>query len=253
MKSKILILTSLIVLSNLLMAQTDTNVIYHDYNPDVILYGSYESTDSLSIDINQDSSLDFKFYYVNVSGGPYPYVKNMHDNCKYTLYSFINNYDSLNNPSINWLSGNIYWNSESFYDTIGIKIISGSDNYYGWIRTTYVNATPEEIIIDKYAFCKIPNYPFRLGQTEIITSIVSQESNDSTVVYVSDSGSGVVVQSSKTITNVSLTNIQGVVVSSQSYINSGNATISTAGFAHGSYIVQVKFSDGGVYTKQVVL
>ena len=245
MKKILLILTITSTLYLSLKAQTDTNLIFYDYNPDILLAND---TDKLSIDVNQDGILDYIFYCLNYSGGPDPYFRNLDTNCSFSAFTVDSN-DSLDMPSIIWHTGNWFW-----YDDIifGLKFMLGNNIYYGWIQATTIGS-PIRISVDKYAFCKIPNYPFQVGQTEIITSIASQESNDSTVVYVSDSGSGVVVQSSKTITNVSLTNIQGVVVSSQSYINSGNATISTAGFAHGTYIVQVKFSDGGVFTKQIGL
>ena len=228
-------------------AQLDSNIIYYDFNPDTLLI----PFETLSIDINQDSVNDLNFYFI------YPseiilQVTSLNTNCNYAFIS--NSYnDSLTNSMLTWHTGAYYWNWDWNIERLGIKYSSNTDTYYGWLHGIALAEYPPKLIVDKFAFCKIANYPFLWGQTEIITSIASQESNDSTVVYVSDSGSGVVVQSSKTITNVSLTNIQGVVVSSQSYINSGNATISTAGFAHGTYIVQVKFSDGGVYTKQVVL
>ena len=248
MKTKILKTAVIILFSLTVNAQqllNDTNVIFFNYNPDVLL----SEFDSLSIDINQDGIVDVIFHIKNTPPDLIAFI--LLKNNWQVSFMPPNSSDSLSTLVYWWSGDRAWWDSD--YDRLGIKITIGSDIYYGWIHANISTTYPTTITIDKYAFCKIANYEFLWGQTEIITSIASQESNDSTVVYVSDSGSGVVVQSSKTITNVSLTNIQGVVVSSQSYINSGNATISTAGFAHGTYIVQVKFSDGGVYTKQVVL
>ena len=106
--------------------------------------------------------------------------------------------------------------------------------------------------IDKFAFCKIPNYPFHKGQTTISTGIQNTNTPDSTAVYIGNSGN-VIIESGKLIKYITLTSATGIIVTSQNNINSYTANISTAGIAHGTYIVQVQFADLSTYTKQIVL
>jgi len=253
MKQKFLIVTIITIMTFSLKSQsfqtlTDTNVIFVDYNPDVILHYNYNQ-ESLSIDINNDSVLDFKFYFTPGSN-PGSYISDLNTNCKYTsVWDTVSN-DSLNNPAISWSSGANFWYSPT--DAIfGIKIISGSNNYYGWIHAV-LSFVPWIMTIDKYAFCKIPNYPFHKGQTTLITNIPNIITPDSTYVYLG-SGNSIVVQSGKIINSVTLTSTTGIVVASQNNINSYSTNISTAGIAHGTYIVQVQFTDLSNYTKQIVL
>ena len=61
-----LILTTFSLKSQMMQTLNDTDIIFYDYYPDVLLYGSTQTNqhDSLRIDINQDGTPDFKFYYV---------------------------------------------------------------------------------------------------------------------------------------------------------------------------------------------
>ena len=252
MKTKILILSILTVLSFSLMSQTlnDTNIIFVDFDPDIVLIGNINVRDSLRIDINQDGILDFKFYYQPYSGGLYPYVGSMNNNCRYNHFNVANN-DSLNDPSIIWLLGNNFW---GFSDVMwGIKIISGSDDYYGWIHAICGSSNAFLMTIDKHAFCKIPNYPFHLGQTTLTSVSQNFYIPDSITVHLENSGNTVIVQSGKIIKRVILTSINGIEVATQSNINSYSTRINVTGIARGAYIVQVQFKDLTISTKQIVL
>jgi len=137
-----------------------------------------------------------------------------------------------------------------------IRLHLGAEYYYGWIHalagyTTETNPR-KTITIDKYAFCKIPNYPLHLGQTEIITGISPINTPDSTSVYLTNSGNNLNVTSGKTIKNVTLTSANGVVVASQYNINGVSANLNIANIAHGAYIVQVTFNDLSSFAKQIV-
>ncbi len=255
MKTIILIITIITLMSFSLKSQilNDTNVIFIDYIPDSVLQCNFNLQDSLRIDINQDGVLDFKFYYVTNSGGCYPYIGSLNSNCRYYYFNDTIT-DSLNNPTIGWLSGNNFWSPYANTGVLfGIKIISGSDNYYGWIRAIGGSFGGLPVIVDKYAFCKIPNYPFHLGQT-ILTGITSNiYTPDSIIVYLANSGNTVIIQSGKIIKGVTLTSTTGVVVASQNNLNSNSANINVAGIAHGTFILQIQFKDLSIYTKQIII
>jgi hypothetical protein len=242
-----------------LITTCDSNFLIHDYVPDTILYGVtglYNHGDFLSIDINDDGILDFKYYYVFTSGGLYRYIGNLNTNCSYSHFSTTDTI-SLVNPTIFWYSGALYWSYLDFKDRIfALRLQIGSDYYYGWIHAMagYTDEVPTSratITVDKYAFCKIPNYPLHLGQTEIV-GIQENSTPDSTHMYLANSGNTLIVNSGKTIKNVTVFNATGSLVASQQNINASTANVSMAGLAHGTYLVQVVFGDMSSYARQVL-
>jgi len=254
MKTRILIITIIALMSFSLKSQTfqtltDTNVIFYDYIPDVVVTNPL--IDTLKIDMNQDGILDIQFYLHYYSPGG-AYVKTLTVNCNRAFFMTSNTNDSLTSSLLNWGSGDAVWTSFSNYQNrLGVRITDGVNYYYGWIHVTY-SVGPQAMTIDKYAFCKIANYPFLYGQTTINTGIHTINSPDSTNVYLGQ-GNSVMVESGKLIKNVTVTSATGVVVASQNNVNSYSANISTAGIAHGTYIVQVQFTDLTVFTKQIVI
>ncbi|MEI6851482.1 MAG: T9SS type A sorting domain-containing protein [Bacteroidota bacterium] len=257
MKTKLFLITTFVLLtffakSQSLQLTSDTNVIFHDFIPDTSLFCNLIQHDSLRIDINQDGVMDFKIFYGPFSDC-YPYVGCLNSNTRFYYFND-NDLDSLNNPSIPWIAGVNFWTpTQNQGVKFGVKIISGGKNYYGWIRAMGgPNISGVPLIVDKYAFCKIPNYPFHLGQTEIVTNVSPVIAPDNTNIYVANSGNNLVIHSGKIIKNVTLTSLNGVVVLFVDYINSNESSLSISGIAHGTYIVQVQFSDLSIYTKQIV-
>ena len=243
----IITISSLSLKSQVLGTLTDTNVVYYDYIPDIVV--SNPQTDTLKIDINQDGILDVQFY-LHYYPATNCYIKTLNSNCKIAFWGITNNNDTI--PSLlYWLSGDKYWYYNDYQSRLAIRITDGVNYYYGWVHVSYSNP-PQALTIDKYAFCKIANYPFLYGQTTISTGIHTINSTDSTNVYLTQ-GNSVIIESGKLIKNVKVTSTTGAVVALQNNVNSNNATINTAGIAHGTYIVQVQFTDLSVYTKQIVL
>lgn len=247
MKTKLILL--LLIINSGLYAQ-DTNIIYHDVNPDYIV--TAPPLDTFKIDINDDGLNDVAFYIVYTSP-IWHYVSNLHLNCNYAFFNQGQN-DSL--------TGSFYWQNTSFSwlhtmdsTRIAVRLIDGTDYYYGWVRVKFdsENVSPykKTITIKEYAFCKIANYPFLFGQTELATSVNELPNENNTQVYFNGSTSNIVIQSDKQLKEVKLVNMLGATVRTANNINSLNANISTNNLAHGNYIVQVKFKDASVYAVQV--
>lgn len=253
MKKQIFITLAIILMSLTLKSQqlqilNDTNVIFYDFVPDTSI--SFDTNNTLNLDINHDNIFDLQFNFVNNSSYLNAYIRVMNSNCMLSfLYTAMNN-DTLTNNLIVWRSGNNFWNSYDCPEKIGIRFTNGNTYYYGWIRA-YINAGA--VFVDKYAFCKIPNYPFLYGQTEIITNISTPDTIGNTSVYLSNSGSIISIQSEKIIKQVKLTSSLGATIAIQNNVNSNSASISTSGLAHGTYIVRVQFFDHTFYTTQIVL
>ena len=234
--------------SQTLETLTDTNVIFHDYIPDIIVTNPY--TDTLKIDLNQDGVLDVQFY-IHYYPAPIPYVLTLSSNCHLGFFKYINTSDSLLNSAIVWLSGDVYWNDDYYQNKLGVRLTVGTDHYYGWVAVTYTRQPPK-YVIDKYAFCKIANYPFLYGQTEISTGIPKNSASDEANIRISDSGNIVSIESIKQINSITITNTNGINVVSRNKIRSNNVEISISDLTKGMYIIQVQFTDSKIFTKQIV-
>lgn len=231
--------------SQYIQSINDTNITFYDYIPDITLF---DDTSSLTIDMNQDNIPDISFFYDKpLSGGRYPYIKNTNNNVNFSYFNSTNT-DTLNNPSIIWRSGNCFYATTETDDYWGVKFINGSDLYYGWIHLTPLNLN---IVVDKYAFCKIRNYPFKLGQTTLTTHIPDINNQDCTTISLTNSK--IIIHSEKTIYSVSFLNITGVILASQNNINLNNTSINVSNLAHGSYIIKVQFINKTIFSKLITL
>ncbi|MBN2175760.1 MAG: hypothetical protein JW731_16640 [Bacteroidales bacterium] len=229
MKTIIFALIIILVLPLFLKSQieVDTNVIFIDYDPDIVLLNN---DDTLSIDANQDGIFDYLFYYELYSSVRYPYFRNLNPNCKYSLF-LPDSEDTLNNPSIEWYSGEWFWYEDIMF---GLKINSDNDNFYGWI---HASSSPSTIVVDKFAFCKIPDYPFHLGQTTLtgLTSIA--DISGDIKVFTENAGNTLVIQSEKIMDFMRLISINGTEVFLHNNINSMSAKINVTGIVRGAYIL----------------
>jgi len=226
---------------------------YNDYQPDVILKKAY--SDSLIIDINQDNINDVVFYLGENSTGNWSKVKTINSQCQFSEIQYYPS-DSLKSSTISWHSGDfnvLGFEEFNFGIKMGIKILSNELNYYGWIKVSnpIIDRT-RVVIIDKYAFCTIPNYPLLWGQTEIITGTSELKEDTGIKVYATDSGSQLVVQSSDVIKSIRVIDLLGATVVVKDNIRDKQATLSTKGLVHGTYIVKVTNSNLKEYTSKIV-
>lgn len=251
--NKITILISLLLATSNFKAQTDTNVIFFDYIPDTIINSMPGLSDTVKIDINLDGTDDLMFYQKTWSFKQ-DMIKILHANCQFAFFDSTYS-DSLTNPSLIYHGSTIgsgsVWPPQDDRGRIAVRLIDGADYYYGWIRAVLTYDYPRSITIDKYAFCKIANYPFLFGQTELATSVNEILNEHNTQVYFNGSTANIVIQSDKQLKEVKLVNMLGATVKSFNNVNALNTNISTNNLAHGNYIVQVKFKDASVYAVQV--
>ena len=144
-------------------------IIYTDFEPDLTLVEGINSHDSIMLDIDYDGVYDLKFFLV--------------------FYHFtVPVYEALNGWSLCAASDstildseNLIWRPDYYlqpYTTyIGLKKVVGEDCYYGWLYT-YDGQTKNDkgtkagtLFIDRVAYCTIPNYPLRAGQTSLTVGV----------------------------------------------------------------------------------
>lgn len=254
MKTKLIVL--LLVITSGLRAQTDTNIFYNDINPDYLISSPCccLNPDTFKIDINNDGVDDIAFYLVQISYRM-QVVESLHSNTNYAFFTPERD-DSLT-TSFFWRTTSYPWNSIDYDSSrIAIRVVDGSDYYYGWIRVLFNGSNDlcineRTITIKEYAFCKIGNYPFLFGQTDLGLSVNELLNENNTQVYFNGSTANIIIQSDKQLKEIKLVNMLGATVKSFTNINALNSNISTNNLAHGNYIVQVKYKDNSVYAVQV--
>jgi len=238
-------------------SQTTTNssIIYHDYMPDLSLSSA---ADTIKIDMNEDGVLDIEFYFHNTSTGGLFYTKSLTGSCQYAYFYLPISYytDSLTSDSLHWRSLPLEWIEPDFHGKIGLKFTFAGLSYYGWLfgKNSWVGGLNGNYIltIDKYAFCTIPNYPLLWGQTEIVTGTSELKEDAGIKVYATDSGSQLVVQSGDVIKSIRIINLLGATVLVKDNMRDKQATLSTKGLVHGTYIVKVTNSNLKEYTSKIV-
>lgn len=234
-------------------SKSETGIIFHDYQPNIVLKNAY--SDTLIIDINHDNINDVMFYLGENSTGNWSKVKTINPQCQFSEVQYYPS-DSLKSSSLSWLSGDFFvlgFEEFNFGIKMGIKISSNGLNYYGWIKVSNpIIDRIRVVIIDKYAFCTIPNYPLLWGQTEI-TGVEILKNKDKIKVFTNEQGNSISVQADELIKNIKLLNLFGVEVKNLNPKQTKNVNIDTLGIPGGAYLVQVTLISNKVYTEKIVL
>ena len=82
----------------------EPKIIVHDYNPDKALITA--KTDTLTIDINNDTINDILIYLTESSPGNWAIINTLNSNCQFSLICYYTKSDSLKSDSIVWKSCN---------------------------------------------------------------------------------------------------------------------------------------------------
>ena len=132
-------------------------IVYTDFDPDITLTQGINSSDTIRFDIDQDGSVDLRFFLHDEGHG-------IEAPCAQTLGNWslcglhLEVGTMLDSDTLRWYmeDGDGPWN--------------GADSYYGWLyvydgqlKTSKRLGT---LFIDRMAYCTIPNYPLMVGQTD---------------------------------------------------------------------------------------
>jgi len=170
MKKLILIILVILLPVSIVLAQTG-EIIYKDFDPDTC---QFIRNDSLKIDVDGDGLFDMWISGFVQCGALIPVI--------YTMPGWkmcpSNENTVLSSDTLVWLQHEIGYNNnvftgEYFQKSIGLRKQVGDVFFYGWMFTYYAfeidpNIIGRNVYIDKFAYCTIPNYPLRWGQTEIL-------------------------------------------------------------------------------------
>jgi hypothetical protein len=154
-------------------------IIYTDFEPDLSKYitwlgNSSGRMDSLDVDINQDGQIDLWFsgYVQHGTLLPTTHVSQGWEYC----YPYPKGNTLLNADTLQWNQATDDWlGTGAFMGRIGLRRTIGDQHYYGWMQVycdtvptqPYPGAIGRNIYIDRMAYCTLPDYPLRWGQTSM--------------------------------------------------------------------------------------
>ena len=165
-------------------------IIYTDFEPDSLVelkdHNLYPQQ-LLLIDIDNNGQPDLSVYQSSNSGGWWFYVDAFSD-WEFVSYPIDAQIPPMNeivswNTSLDWLPY-FYQGQDAIDEKFAIRHKVGNDIYYGWFRIyLLMNDTDWPwVALDKIAFCTIPNYPLRWGQTSF-TGVEENEPSAFAIVH----------------------------------------------------------------------
>ena len=191
-----IILTIIALLPTLGALAQQNEIIYNDFVPDLSIDSRYSPNDTIKLDIDGDGNVDIRYFWeffkwevtaaFRTSNGweARPVGVNESDTI-----------DIITDNTYNWLGLPYTWefgspDTGNCWDKIAFRHIVDGDLYcYGWARIYRIDSIwhlPQyptydlykyTLYIDKMAYCTIPSYPLKWGQTTLTGIEENNESN----------------------------------------------------------------------------
>ena len=267
---KTLITMAALLLASLVSAQ-EGEIIYTDFEPD--LYKNFHSGavdlyEPLFFDIDQDGINDMMFravygYYHDIKAELLlddwddPEIPNY----RWWRVPYENYGDTVSTPLPTHLPV-IYSEVGFYHEFVAIRYqpdLNEENYYWGWIEVT-VNATETDewglgpynidLTIHQMAFCTIPNYPFRVGQTSLDWGVEEAESTAFATIH-PNPANNIVTVTGKSLKSAEVFNMLGQPVAK---VKSEGETlrIDITNLPSGVYFVNVMDEEGRKCVKKVV-
>lgn len=125
---------------------------------------------------------------------------------------------------------------------------------YGWIRISVdghdVGLSNRKCTIHDYAYCTVPNYPLRFGQTSFDWNVIENPSKPFASLHPNPT-TGLVTIKGDHLLRAEVFNILGQKVASDENLN-GQLTLDIGNLPPGVYLVSVTNSEGKTYAEKIV-
>ena len=236
-------------------------ILYKEFDPP--LYFEVKDIGGISenvlLDIDQDGATDYKLTYY-FSKSTYNILQESCNTTKFRTVGLGGGSDTIpwsNGSETAWKTWDVLhcWNgAEEYYDRIGILKVIDGNHYYGWIHQygSEEQSFPFKkwVYIDKMAFCTIPDYPLRWGQT-IFTNIDENGESTTFATLHPNPTSNLVTVTGKNLRQAKVVNMLGQLVLSMQ--GKGNELcINLAALPAGVYFVTITNEEGRKCVRKVV-
>lgn len=277
-------LSAFIVTSVMSSASADAQIFYTDVNPDTVISSPLSPTPkNYNLDLNNDGVNDFRiscsrtmgacqtarYYisYVNVSAldanavvavanSTYPQPMNFNDSIISGLTFSTSGNLRYERTSNQFCSGYTqgYWPLLSDH-YLGLKLIVGSNTYYGWARMQVSFGSETSCTIKDYAYNSIPNQPILSGETGTGSTGIFENSSATSINLFpnpADNHFTIALGSSNQKVEVNIADITGKIIYSTIARETQRIEVNTEDFKKGIYIVQIQSADF-IGTKRLVI
>ena len=266
-------------LSLLTVSQAQTGeIIYRDFEPDLSLSATTPDNngDTIRIDIDQDGTMDFMMYidYMNIIGFRYVHVTSSwyFRFCYNSVYSY--GYWDENDTLVSephspgrWAYPNESWpllwvdENPNYLELImGFRKVTDGQNYYAWARIFmdksqgYNSSSGYFDVVHAYcdnvAYCTIPDYPLRWGQTDLYNDVSENGSLDF-VSVLPNPNSGVFTVMGENLRLIEVFNALGQRVTTL-HPAGDHSTFDLSSQLAGVYLINVTDQNGKRCVKKVV-
>ena len=171
-------------------------IIYTDFEPDSVRRFTRAGQEAFFIDMDNDSIFDFHFETFIESQLAYCFWIDVYVNwdiLDYRRCQEVGYGDTLtiNNVNRHGADFSAYYPNAEDTKYMGFRFIHGDDNYYGWLemQIDWDTISPIKwpilptLTLTRMAYCTIPNYPLRAGQTSLTDGIGETEATAFAIVF----------------------------------------------------------------------
>lgn len=154
-------------------------IIYTDFEPDLSVYETY---DSLWVDFDNDGSGDIFLCITSASPGYHLHIVSANN---WRITDVPDDGNDILSTITNWNSHYI-WLDDEGQNKFAAKKSSDEGYLYVWFRAYwYITYNPFycHLCFDKYAYCTIPDYPLRWGQTTLTEGLEEENIKTDFTVY----------------------------------------------------------------------
>lgn len=236
-----------------------SQIVYTDIIPDTTVSTFYP------LDLNNDAIIDFYIQIGQIEVKCFPqnsnaylgdFVGGLHLTQALSSSSTIcasqaTWYDSNNAGTMASVLSTSYWLGVT-NKYLGLKLIVGSNTYYGWARLDSINPSGPFIIRD-YAYNSTPNACIQAGQ--ITLGITKNTNKNVSSIFPNPFSSSTVIQTSVNLKNASLTicNSYGQIVKRVENISGQTISVSRDNLASGLYFIRLTEEDKIMAVEKLVI
>ena len=228
-------------------------ILYTDFEPDLQLL-DYNTEDTLKMDFDCDGITDAGIFFVwadpNHWYPPVGYFSALNEDWEMSVSSQT---DTISSPHY-WTNQLLYETGSGYYE-LCVRHKVGNDYCYGWVKTGFrqeilPGTVLDWMLLDKYAFCTIPNYPLVWGQTELYEN-VSECGTVGFASVVPNPTTGIFTVTGEKLRQIEIFDVLGQRITSLT-ANNDQTTIDLSGQPAGVYLVNVTDKEGRQCIRKVV-
>lgn len=269
------LLITLLAISSMAFAYAqEGGIIYTDFEPDlgVAQLEALDNNDTLKIDLDHNGTMDFLIFIRKEPTSPL--MRHVYITTASSEWTFRPNFDNIfehdtvvSNPPYpaGWGVSNspwqLLWDSNYMEKMIGFHKVDGNDNYYAWAKIYfYIDGHGHHPSYGEYelvyafcdcmAYCTIPDYPLRWGQTDLTWGV--EEDGEPFVAIHPNPANDSFTLTGEQLSEARLYSVTGQLVGTKQGNGTESLTMDISDLSSGLYFVTAIGKDGQKCVQKVV-